>query len=64
MNHFRQCFFYYYPEVPVSINKSCRSKKEAKNQSASDSKTKNWYAILVVDMLNDFIRGKLRCKRA
>jgi len=63
MNHFRQCFFYYYPEVPVCINKPCHGKKEARNQSISDSKTKNGYAILVVDMLNDFIRETSSCEK-
>ena len=38
--------------------------KEARNQAKSSADKENRFAILVVDMLNDFVRGKLKCERA
>jgi nicotinamidase-related amidase len=36
----------------------------AKRSRRSVAGEQAWYAILVVDMLNDFVYGKLKCKRA
>ena len=38
--------------------------EQSSNQSALSSKKESRYAILVVDMLNDFVLGKLKCDRA
>lgn len=38
--------------------------KEARNQTTSGADKEKRYAILVVDMLNDFVHGKLKCERA
>jgi nicotinamidase-related amidase len=40
------------------------SEQSTTNQSTSGAHIESRYAILVVDMLNDFVHGKLKCERA
>jgi nicotinamidase-related amidase len=46
----------------IKINSSLRKEQQQQQQQISPNFPR--YAILVIDMLNDFVKGKLKCERA